>query len=90
MADSVVEIHWNDAADKELEKQQKKVFDEKAPEKGCDVVRLTVGEIESILFIVYNITLDGSKLRKTDYVGALEKEMRTSISKNNSFLHLQK
>jgi hypothetical protein len=65
-----------------------KLYDEKAPaavrnleEKGYDVVRLTVGEIELILFTNINITLEGSKLRMTDYVGALEKEMRMSISK---------
>ncbi len=41
------------------------------------------------LFAVYNITLDGSKLRKTDYVRALEKEMAMSIGKYESFFHLQ-
>jgi hypothetical protein len=65
MADSVAEIHCRDAADKELEKQQKnKAYDEKAPasarkleERGRHVGKLTVGDIESILFAVYNITL---------------------------------
>ncbi len=37
---------------------------------------------------VYNITLDGLKLRKTDYVSALEKEMTTSIGKYESFIRL--
>ena len=98
MADSVAELQHRDAADKELEKQQKnKAYDEKAPasvrkleERGRDVGRLTVGEIESILFAVYNITLDGLKLRKTDYVSALEKAMTKSICKYGSFIHLQK
>ena len=90
MADLVAEIQRRDA------KQQKnKAYDEKAPvsmrkleERGHDG-RLTVGERESILFAVYNIALDGSKLRKTDYVSALEKEMTRSICKYESFIHLQ-
>jgi hypothetical protein len=97
MADLVAEIHHRDATDKELEKQQKnKAYDEKAPasvrkleERGRDVGRLTVVEIESILFAVYNITLDGLKLRKTDYVSALEKEMTRNIGKYESFICLQ-
>ncbi len=97
MANLVAEIHRRDATDKELEKQQKnKGNDEKAPasvrklqERGRDVGRLTVGEIESILFAVYNITLDGSKLSKTDYGSALEKEMTRSIGKYESFIRLQ-
>ena len=98
MVDSVAEIHRSrDAADKELEKQQNnKAYDEKAQasvrkleERGCHVGKLTVGDIESILFAVYNITLDGSKLRKTDYVSALEKEMPTGIGKYESFIRLQ-
>ncbi len=31
--------------------------------------------------------MDGSKLRKMDYVGALEKEMISSLSKYESFIH---
>ncbi len=95
MADSVAEIHCKDAADKELEKQQKnKAYDEKAPasvrkieERNRNVGKSTVGEIESILFTIYNITLDGSKLKQTDYVGALEKEMVRSISKYKLLIH---
>ena len=64
MANSVAEIHRRDAADKELEKQQNyKVYDEKAPasvrkleERGCHVGKLTIGDIESRLFSVYNIS----------------------------------
>ncbi len=78
MTNLVAEIHCKDAADKELEKQQKnKAYNAKEPasvrkleEKNCAVGKSTVGEIESILFTIYNITLDGSKLRKTDYVVA--------------------
>jgi hypothetical protein len=67
--------------------------DEKAPaavrklkDKGYAVMKLTVAEIESVLFSVYNITMDGSKLRKADYVSALEKEMSTNTLKYESFV----
>ncbi len=56
-------------------------------ERNPDVGKCTVEKIESILFTIYNITLDGSKLRKTDYVGALEKEMISSLSKYKLFIH---
>ncbi len=59
----------------------------KLEERHPDVGKLIVGEIESILFTIYNITLDGSKLRKMDYVVALEKDMIRSISKYESFMH---
>ena len=72
MTDSVSEIHWKKANDKVLEKLEKnKLNDEKAPvavrkleDKGRKVVKITVAEIELILFSVYNITMDGFKLRK--------------------------
>ena len=94
MADSVSEIHWKEAEDKVLEKLEKnKLNDEKAPvavwkleDKGCEVVKITVAEIELILFSVYNITMDGSKLRKADCVIALEKEMATNIIKYECFI----
>ena len=44
-------------------------------------MKLTVAEIELVLFSVCNITTDGSKLRKADYVSAFEKEMSTNILK---------
>ena len=88
MADSVSEIHRKEAEDKVLEKlENNKLNDEKAPvavrkleDKGREVVKITVAEIELILFSVYNLTMDGSKLRKADYVSALEKEMATNIN----------
>ena len=94
MVDSVSEIYRKEAEDKVLEKLEKnKMNDEKAPvavrklkDKGRKVVKITVAEIESILFSVYNITMDGSKLRKADYVSALEKEMATNIIKYESFV----
>jgi hypothetical protein len=71
----VSEIHWKEAEDKVLEKLEKnKMNNEKAPvaigkldDKGCMVVKITVAKIESILFSVYNINMDGSKLRNADY-----------------------
>jgi len=94
MADSVSEIHRKEAEDKVLEKLEKnKLNDEKAPvaiwkleDKGREVVKITVAEIEPILFSVYNITMDGSKLRKDDCVSALEKEMATNIIKYECFV----
>jgi hypothetical protein len=80
MADSVAEISRLEAEDKELEKREKnKVHNEKAPaaaakleEKGCEVLKLTIKEIEALLFKVYNINMGGLK-KKADYVKALEK-----------------
>jgi len=96
MADFVSEIHRKEAEDKVLEKLEKdKLNYEKAPvavavrkleDKGHKVVKITVAEIELILFSVYNITMDGVKLRKADYVSALEKEMATNIIKLESFV----
>ena len=94
MADLVSELHWKEAEDKVLEKLEKnKMNDERAPvavrkleDKCRKVVKITVAEIESILFSVYNITMDGSKLRKADYVSVLEKEMETNIIKYESFV----
>jgi len=67
--------------------ENNKLNDEKAPvavrelkDKGHEVVKITVAEIELILLSVYNLTMDGSKLRKADYVSALEKEMATNIN----------
>jgi hypothetical protein len=98
MAESIAEISRLEAEEKVIEKQAKnKVHDEKAPaavakleEKGRAVTKLTVKEIEAILFKVYNITLGGLNLRKPDYVKALEKEMASAngIGKYEDFLHL--
>ena len=65
MVDSVSEIHRKEAKNKVLEKLEKnKLNDEKAPvavrklkDKGREVVKITVTEIELILFSVYNISL---------------------------------
>ncbi len=62
----------------------------KLEEKGRAVTKLTVKEIEAILFKVYNITLGGSNLRKPDYVKALEKAMASAsgIGKYEDFVRL--
>ncbi len=72
-----------------------KKHDERAPgaaakleEKGRNVVKLTMKEIEAFLFRVYKNTMGGSNLRKPDYVKALEKEMESSIGKYEDFLRL--
>jgi hypothetical protein len=98
MAESVSEISRLEAEEKVIEKQAKnKVHDEKAlaavaklKEKGRAVTKLTVKEIEAILFKVYNITLGGSNLRKPDYVKALEREMASAsgTGKYEDFLWL--
>jgi len=45
-----------------------------------------VPEIEAILYRVYNISLSGSKLRKPDYVRALERELGTNLGKYEAFV----
>jgi len=52
------------------------------------VASLTVPEIEAILYRVYNISLNGSKLRKTDYVRALERELDTNLGKYEVFVKI--
>ena len=47
---------------------------------------LTVKEIKSLLFAVYNVTMSASKLRKPDYVARLMAEMEKDISKYERFL----
>ncbi len=98
MAESVAKISRLEAEEKVVEKQAKnKVHNEKAPaavakleEKGRAVTKLTVKEIEAILFKVYNMILGGSNLRKPDYVKTLEKEMASAsgIGKYKDFLRL--
>ena len=49
--------------------------------KQRDVNGITVKEIKAILMKVYTVTLSGSKLNKSDFVRALEKEMANDLSK---------
>jgi hypothetical protein len=48
--------------------------------------KISVPEIEAILYRVYKISLSGSKLRKPDYVTALEKELDTNLGKYEAFV----
>ena len=95
MANLVAKIHQKEAADKVVEKlERNEIKDENAPaavwkleDKGRKVMKLTVAEIELVLlFSVDNITMDGFKLRKADYVGAFKKDMSTNILKYKSFV----
>lgn len=88
MADSLAEIERSEAAAKaEKARESLQKHATKAPgaaktlEKNGrnNVKTLTMAEIESLLYIVYNKTLSGSKLRKPDYVRALEKEMNGEL-----------
>ena len=67
MADLVSKNHRKEAEDKVLEKlERNKIKGKKAPvaiwklkDKGPEVVKITLAEIELVLFSVYNITMDG-------------------------------
>ncbi len=82
LADSMAELVRRDANDKSAkEKESHGKHEEKAPGAGRKleknerkVASLTVAEIESILYHVYNIS--GSNLRKPSYVRALELRWR--------------
>ncbi len=95
MGDSVAEIYRTEAEDKDLEKGEKnKARDEMAPavaanleKKGREVAKLTIQQIEALLFKVYNINVGGSK-KKPDYVNILKKEMENSIGKYEDYLRL--
>ena len=63
-------------AAKKLEKQERKI--------DC----LYMPEIKVILYKVYNKTMSGSKLKKADYVRALENEFSANIEKYESFVSL--
>ena len=94
LAELMAEIVRKDATDKLLkEKECCKKHGEKAPGAGrklkkndCKVALLTVAEIESILYQAYNNTLSSSKLRKPEYVGALEAKMEKNIGKYEVFI----
>ena len=99
MAASMAEINRLEAEDKEKKKREREQFmDDKAPAaatklqatkvEGKDhvVSRLTKDEIEALLFKVYNITMTGSKLRKADYVQALQDELRQNIGKYDEYI----
>ena len=87
LVSAISDINSLEAADKEKKKKDKyKQHNEKAPaaakkpkDKGCVVVSLTVPEIEVLLFKLYNTTMSGSKLRKGDYVKALEVALTRNV-----------
>ena len=72
---------------KELEKNAPKAA-KKLEKKERKVASLTVPEISAILFMAYNVEVQGakSKLRKIDYVNMLEKEMTKDTGKYEAFL----
>lgn len=47
-----------------------------------------MAQIEALLYKLYNITMTGSKLRKDDYVKALEAELTRNVEKYNEYLLL--
>ena len=61
----------------------------KLESKACDITGITAPEIEAILYKVYNCSMDGpgkSKLRKADYVKALQKEINRNIIKYKEYV----
>ena len=87
MAASMAEIERVEAAAKAdklkegLQKHAEKAPDavKKLEKNGRNVNSLTKADMESILIMVYNKSLNGSKLKKPDYVRALEKEMEGEL-----------
>ena len=78
----------------EEQKKKTKEFEAHAPDAAkklgkdpSSVGKLTKNEIEAILYTVYNATVPGSKskLRKADYVKALEKEFAANWGKYEDF-----
>ena len=47
-----------------------------------------MAQIEALLYKLYNITMTGSKLRKDDYVKAIEAELTRNVEKYNEYLLL--
>lgn len=71
----------DDNAQRDLEKSAPAAA-KKLEKKKRDIDSLYVGEIEAILFQVYNVRMQGkSKLRKPDYKKKLQEEMGKSIGK---------
>ena len=78
----------------EEQKKKTKEFEANAPDAAkklgknpSSVGKLTKNEIEAILYTVYNVTVSGtkSKLRKADYVKALEKELDANWGKYEDY-----
>ena len=94
LASAISEINQLEAADREKKKNDKTLLhNEKAPaaakklrDNGRTVSSLTVAQIEALLYKLYNITMTGPKLRKDDYVKALEAELTRNVEKYNEYL----
>ena len=97
-ASSMAEIERRELDLKKLkDKECLKLHLEKAPSavakleaSGRMVASLTKGEVESLLYSVYDINLGNckgsSKLKKGDYVKALENEFSRDITKYDVFI----
>ena len=96
-ADACAEIERLEDANKAAEKKKKTqdlkhcapAAARKLNKDKVNIGKLTVVELESLLHIVYSITVPGakSKLRKPDYVKALERAMTENIGKFEAFLN---
>ena len=95
-AAACAEIHRKEAASKEGDRRKKiKELVDSAPtaarklaKEPANIGNLTVKEIEALLYKVYNKTVPGSKskLRKPDYVKALERELAASRGTYEEFV----
>ena len=96
---SIAEINRCDAVEKQMKINDKlQEHEVKAPaaarkleSKARDITGITIREIEAILYKVYNCSMDGpgkSKLRKADYVKALQKEINCNIRKYEEYVML--
>ena len=94
LTDAIAEISRGDAMANAARKEEEEsnllstagIATKKLEEKNRDVNSVTVKEIQSILFAVYNVTLTGSKLRKPDFVSRLKVEMEKNLGKYTRFL----
>ena len=60
---------------------------EKLEKNSRKISLLKVGEIQAILYMVYNVQLSGSKLRTADYVKALDKVLEKNTERYELFFH---
>jgi hypothetical protein len=93
-AASQAEVEKNDEEDKTKKKDDRnKEHDDLFPKAvkklenlSRNIAGLYTKEIEAILYSVYNKTMFGSKLRKPNYVKALEKELSSNANKYETLL----
>ena len=93
-ASAMAQISHEDTAEKKRkEKEADKLYDDHAPDAakkfekyGRDnMSKLTVKDIEAILYKVYSIKISGSKLKKQDYIRALEQEFNKNFMRYAEF-----